>query len=391
MSGASQILLTQGDAPLSVPSGKSSLFVGTDGGLRTKDAAGNVIILENYAAMPSHYNRDVCWAAKGNATAADRITLLSPNRMTVNVDDKGFALSEQIEMDLSSAANWDPTSATDYTQAANRAGKNFYIYECANDGELVHLLSANSTSPGNYTADTSRKVGGFPCLCVAVGTISGHTLSGYLAGDILPAGIWDLKHRPVSAPEGMVYVSDIGKWVDIYLASVSSGALVSVYGGIIADGTSSPAFDWYDFVEWLGRIGKRLPTQDEFMALSDGAPQGTNISGSSDPETTGGHYDTSNVRDVSKHGVEDPVGVEWHWLREAGGPYNTTASNIDQYTARTSQRGQGYYVPNRGLAGGYWADAARCGSRGSLWNASPLALNANVGARGVAEPLAVAL
>ena len=374
-----------------MPVGKSSLFVGTDGVLRTQNNAGNVIILENYAAMPSHYNRDVCWSAKGNATAADRITLLSPNRMTVNVDDKGFALSEQIAMDLSLAANWDPTSATDYTQAANRAGKNFYIYECDNDGDLVHLLSANSTYPGNYTAETSRKVGGFPCLCVAVGTIPGHALTGYLTGDILPAGVWDLKHRPVCSPEGMVYVSGIGKWVDIYLASVSSGALASVYGATCADGASATLFDWYDFVEWLGRIGKRLPTQGEFMALATGSNEGTNITGSADPGTTGGKLDTASRRMISNCGCEDCCGNLWQWLIESGGPYNTMTSYVDQYTSRTSQRGQGYYVPNRGLAGGFWSIAAYCGSRGSYWSYSPLYLAALIGARGVAEPLAVAL
>ena len=392
MSGASQILLTQGDAPSSVPSGKSSIFVGTDGVLRTQDNAGNVIILENYAAMPSHYNRDVCWAAKGNATAADRITLLSPNRMTVNVDDKGFALSEQIDMDLSLAANWDPTSATDYTQAANRAGKNFYIYECANDGELVHLLSANSTYPGNYTADTSRKVGGFPCLCAAVGTISGHALSGYLAGDILPAGVWDLKHRPVCAPEGMVYVAGIGKWVDIYLASVSSEALVSAYGATCADGASSPAFHWNKFCQWFGQIGKRMPTQHEFVAASLGSNQGTNIAGSADPGTTGGHSDTASRRMISNWGCEDCCGNLWQWLIEAGGPYDTTASYVDAYDENDSGvAGQGYYVPNRGIAGGNWNGAAVCGSRGSSWANGPLYLAASIGARGVAEPAAVAL
>ena len=389
MSGASQILLTQGDAPSSVPAGKSSLFVGTDGGLRTRDAAGNVVILENYAAMPSHYNRDVCWSAKGNATAADRITLLSPNRMTVNVDDKGFALSEQIEMDLSLAANWDPTSAIDYTQGANRAGKDFYIYACEKDGKQVYLLSANSTYPGNYTPDTTRKIGGFPCLCASVGAISGNPLSGYVAGDILPAGVWDLKHRKRGDQSGRVFDPDCNRWVMIYLPSYEGGRLVSKFGGIIADGVSAwgsyVGWDYYDFCKALAAVGDKPPTQYEFLSFSHGSNQGTNIVGSADPVTTGGHVDTAGRRMISNIGVEDCCGAVWQWLIEAGGPYDTSNTQVPQGTSRTSQAGQGYNVPNRGLAGGHWAAAALCGSRGSSWANSPLNLHAYIGARGVAE------
>lgn len=395
MSGASQILLTQGDAPSSVPVGKSSLFVGTDGVLRTQDNAGNVIILENYAAMPSHYNRDVCWAAKTVSAAADRYALVSPNKMTVNVNDIGFYLSEQVEVDLSLAANWDPTAATDYTTAANRAGKDFYIYACDNDGTLAIVLSANSTFPGNYTAETSRKIGGFHCLCVAAGTISGHTLTGYLAGDILPASVWDLKHRKSKEQEGRVFDSDANRWVMIYLPSYSGGKLVSVYGGTIADGTSAwgsyVGWDYYDFCKYLAAVGDKPPTQYDFISFSHGSNQGTNIAGSADPVTTGGHIDTAGRRMISNIGVEDCCGAVWQWLIEAGGPYDTSNTQVAQGTSRTSQAGTGYNVPNRGLAGGSWNSAANCGSRGSLWNDSPLSLYAYFGARGVAEPLAVAL
>ena len=52
------------------------------------------------------------------------------------------------------------------------------------------------------------KLGGFHCLCVDVGTISGHALTNYIAGDILPRSCWDLKHKPRSEPEG--YGSKLG-------------------------------------------------------------------------------------------------------------------------------------------------------------------------------------
>lgn len=338
--------------------------------------------------MAGCYFRDTRLAAKTVSVAADRYTLLTPNRLLVDVGGVYLSLAAQQALVLSDATIWDSTS-TDYTVAANRAGKDFSVYACLVGGvALKILISANATTPTGYTALTSRRIGGFHCLCASVGTISGHTLSGYVTGDILPASVWDLKHRPVCAPEGMVYIDGLGKWVDIYLASVSGGKLVSAYNATCADGASATLFDWYDFSEWLGRIGKRLPTQGEFMALANGSNEGTNIAGSADPGNTGGKVDTDGRRMVSNSGCEDACGNLWQWLCEAGGPYNTTASYIDQYTSRTSQRGQGYYVPNRGIAGGYWTAAAVCGSRGSSWANSPLALYALIGARGVAEPLA---
>jgi len=141
----------------------------------------------------------------------------------------------------------------------------------------------------------------------------------------------------------------------------------------------------------MALVGMRPPTQLEFMAGATGSNEGTSITGSADPGTTGGKLDTAGRRMISNIGVEDCCGAAWQWLIEAGGPYDTSNTNVAQGTSRTSQAGQGYNVPNRGVAGGDWNGAANCGSRGSRWNGSPLILNANIGARGVAEPLAVAL
>jgi hypothetical protein len=346
-------------------------------------------IATTYVVAPAQYNRDIAWSAKPVSVAADRYTLLSPNKMLVNVDEVGLYLSAQVPFDLSLAATWDST-ATDYTVAANRAGKDFYVYACSNAGALKLLVSANTTYPVGYTATTSRKLGGFHCLCMAVGTIVDHAASDYLAGDIIPTSVWDLKFRPSCAPEGMRYVAGMNVWQDIYLASVSGGQLVSTYGGITADGASNPLFDWYDFTEWFGRIGKRLPFQGEFMAGANGANEGTNISGSADPATTGGHNDTAGRRMISNTFGEDYCGALCQWLIEAGGGAGTAAFK-NQYSARTAQRGQGYQEPNHGLVGGHWSNGAASGSRLSAWNNGPLILYANFGARGVAEPLAVSL
>lgn len=391
MSDASQILVTQGDAPASVLAGKSCLYATGDGEVRVLAASGSVARLCDYAAMPGHYARDIAWAAQGNAAAADRYTLLSPNRMTVNVEDVGLYLAEQIALVLSDADVWDST-ATDYTVAANRAGKDFYFYACLVGGMILKVvISANATYPTGYTADNSRKVGGFHCLCADVGTISGHTLSGYVAGDILPASVWDLKHRHPIANEGRVYDPGTRRWLMIYPPSYSGGKLVSIFGGTVITGTTSPAMDWYDFCTALAAVGDRLVLQYEFMSASAGSNQGTNIAGSTNPVTAGGHVDTAGRRMISNLGVEDACGVWWQWGLEAGGPYSAAAWTEQFAAASTSQRGMGYNVPNRVLLGGAWGDGANCGSRGSVWANGPLLLIMNIGARGVAEPLAVGL
>lgn len=349
------------------------------------------------ASLPDHYERDVVWQAKEyTGTASERYTILSPSYMTVNINNNGYVLTSQQELDLSAAASWDTDSPTDYTTPANRAGKDFYIYACEpSSGTTPDLiLSANSSYPDGYTADTSRKIGGFHCLCVSVGTISGHDLSDYVQGDILPCSVWDLKHRPVSDPEGMVWDENSNVWWDIYLASWSSG-LQTVYDATIADGDSSPALHWYNFVEEFAELKKRLPTQQEFMSAALGSPQETNISGSADPGTTGGHSDTGSQRIISNIGCEDMTGVMWQWGAEGGATNDVGSSWAVADTAGTAGsldndesigRGQHYEAPNRPRFGGDWDNGAICGSRGSAWAYSPLILNADIGARGVAEP-----
>lgn len=354
---------------------------------------GQWVYADYFAAAPGHYARDFPWSVREFMTTGNRYTLQTPNDVTVRIDSKGYRLSPQRLMSLADASSWDDPN-TGYVVAANRAGRNFYIYVAVSHGVARYVLSGNSTVPtgSQYTTTNTRKVGGFHCLCWGVGTISGHTLSGYLIGDILPASLWDLKHRPVCSPEGMVYAEGINRWVDIYLSSVSSGALVSVYGGgPIADGTSSPAFHWYKFAQWLAAIGKRLPTQAEFFALSAGANQGTNVAGSVDPVYPGGLSDTAGRRMISNIGCEDTCGVLWQWGIEPGGGAGTAAwkNAFDANDANVG--GQSYQEPNRVLLGGVWSGGVNCGSRSSFWGIGPLALGADRGARGVAEPLAAGM
>jgi hypothetical protein len=327
----------------------------------------------------------------------------------VEINGEGYYFSGG-DFDLDTTGAWDDTQ---YQTPGNRAGKDFYIYAgVPSSGYAADIvLSANATVPSGYTADTSRKIGGFHCLCADIGTstygyvnstddialvdmayeshsISGtqHWLEGYAQGDVLPFSLWDLLHRPVSSPEGMVYDPGSDVWVDIYLASASSGNLKSIYNATTADGGNG--WHQYRLQQMFARARKLLPRQDEFVSFSLGSPQGVNISGSADSGTTGGHSATDGKRIVSLIGVEDATGVLWQWGREAGATNDVGSSWANAYDGNDSNvAGQHYEAPNRARFGGHWGDGSSCGSRGSYWSAPALNLASSIGGRGVAEPL----
>ena len=278
----------------------------TDGGVvwRVIDSRVNGFIGE----VPNFYERSELFTP-------NRTTITTPTKMMVNVNGKGY-IGTSVTLNLNSATSWDTESQT-YTDPSNRAGMDFYIYVCDTETDVpVILLSANATVPTGYNAANSRKVGGFHCLCLSVGTIEGHQLSGYLTGDILPLSVWDLKHRPKSDPEGMVYVAGIGRWYDIYLASWDGNKLVSKFGGTVCDGSSTPNWHGEKFAEYIGLVGKQLMFRDEFQVVAKGSNECTNIYGSRDYGTTGAHVDTNNRRMISHYGLEDCCGYMWQWTRD---------------------------------------------------------------------------
>ena len=148
-----------------------------------------------------------------------------------------------------------------------------------------------------------------------------------------------------------------GVWVDIYLPSLGAGGkLVSKYNVTIADGGNG--WHTYKFEQNFGVIAKRSISQVEFVVASLGSNQSTNILGSADPVTTGGHNDTANRRMVSNIGCEDMCGALWQWSRDAGG-VQTAAAWANAYDANdTGVGGQHYQAPARALLGGNWDDAA---------------------------------
>jgi hypothetical protein len=341
----------------------------------------------------------------GSADSAERRTVNIPAAQ-LRINATVYTLSTATTLDVDTTGSW-ASNETSKATAANRNGEDVYIYavEPSSGTTPNFCLSSNSTYPdgtvGGVTASAtnSRKIGGFHCLCADVLTISGHSLTGYEEGDILPRSVWtQAQHRPTSNPEGMVYVGN-KLWADIYLAS-NTTTLESSYGGTIVDGASgSPTYDhhWYNFVERFAEIEKRLPTQSEFMALAIGSNEETNISGSADPGTTGGNSDTAGRRMISNIGCEDCCGALWQWLNETGSDgeaaswavQDTASDNttFDGIPGNEIGRGQGYSVPNRGRVGGNWSDGAVCGSGGGAWFSSPLLLAASIGSRGVSASL----
>jgi hypothetical protein len=358
-----------------------------DGGIAVFDGTDGKALKVAGSKLSSCYERGSIPSIKGTLTAADRYTWVSPaGGLNVGINGDIYTLTGQVELNLNNSASWDSISPN-YTIAANRAGKDFYVYACQpQDGYApVLILSTNSTYPIGYTADTSRKIGGFHCLCLSVGTISGHPLSGFVTGDILPLSVWDLLHRPKTAsPEGMVWCPSANIWVDIYLQSGTGSTTASAYGATITDTRT-----WMDHVDDLGAVGKRLLDDGEFQKIAAGGNEKTNISGSADPGTTGGHTDTKGRRIISSIGCEDCAGAMWQWLSDQSfhRSDNTAWSWKDLPGGKGNIYAQGTYGDVKLCAGGDWESGANCGSRcrsvvGYRWWAT-----SSNGARGAAEPI----
>ena len=284
--------------------------------------------------------------------------------------------------------------------AAELAGKDVYIYACQGEGtEPVFTLSLNSTVPDGYTADNSRKIGGFHCECSAVGSLTNvnpvtgvteaHKLTDLGTGEIIAPSRWDLWHKPTGKQtEGMSYVEEVDVWIGIYGASWDGTKLVHTFGGIWADGTSTKKWHGELSLEALMQQGMRLPWRHEFQCAAKGSNEQTNIKNSADPGTTGAHVDTAGRRMVSNYGLEDCCGVLWQWLMDLGfaGGSGFTNSAYDSGVDPRSY-GQTYGTLYRLLGGGVWDDSASCGSRCAACVSPSAYVYSSYGCRGASEPL----
>lgn len=342
-------------------------------------------IVSFIASVPTYYKRPALMSS-------NKTTLIIPANTQINIGGKGYYNTSDVVLQASTVGT-----------AAARAGKDVYVYACQPNDEAstepVFVLSMNSTVPVGYTANNSRKIGGFHCLCVATGTIANNAASGYAAGDIIPNSVWDLLFRADSENEGMAYDENACIWVDIYLPSWDGAQMRSVYGGVIINGHSSFPMYGERFVEYAGNVKKFLLSRDQFQVVAETSNQKTNINGGADPNTTGGHVDTAGRRMVSAGFIEDLTGVLWQWTSDIFGAFNSTGETswanqgginkmeqtatvegnhyLDFYKWQEDGRGtaninidgtqhlygDAFGALARALVGGRWFDGSLCGSR----------------------------
>lgn len=323
---------------------------------------------------PNYYNRDELFTT-------NKTTVTIPKDLKININGNCYISTINKSLQLSTVDT-----------PANLAGKDVYIYACepTSGTEPIFVLSLNSTVPTGYTANNSRKIGGFHCLCKDVGVIEGHTLSGYVTGDILPATRWDLLHRPKGEPEGFAYEELTDCWIAIYLPSWDGIKLVSVYNGVIADGASAKKWHGEAFYEQFAKQGMRLVWRHEFCMGAKGSNEQTNIRGSSNPNTTGGHVDTAGRRMISNIGLEDCCGVLWQFSMDLGfaGGSGWTDS-VYNSTVDDRSYGQTYGTFYRLRLGADCYNGGYAGSRSTFCNSASAVVGVDLSARGASEPKTV--
>lgn len=308
-----------------------------------------------------NYERDLLMSAY-------KSTLVIYEGMQVLVGDRTLYNSKDIELDINVLGTSD-----------ERRGKDMYVYACQPKvgRQIDYVLSFNATVPDGYTAENSRKIGGFHGLCEDVGYIADHALSGYMRGDILPYSVWDLHHRAFSENEGMVFVPETDLWWDIYLASYagSGRAVQSVFEGLVLTGASDPVVDGETSVYYMANSRKRLPFRYEFMVAASGCPSGLVTEDRRDNHTGGYRY-TNGRRMVSNCGLEDCTGYLWQWVNDLfeGGNYGELVPNqvyMDGYSWSTAMvgfntvgdNGDAFGFLRRACVGGSYVTPAEVGIR----------------------------
>ena len=339
----------------------------------TKDVSDSIIASAVLASFPLNKSDRILEA---HATDHVKVVVKGSNLIPLRITDSWFLIDTDTNVD----------TTADIDTGAIEAGKDYCVYACDNSGTLVFKISLATTYPSGFSAATSRKIGGFHTLCTSVGTIGGHTLTGYVANDILPASIWDLKHRPIAEPAGMVYSDKANIWVDIYLASGTGASTASANGGTISD-----TRDWMDFVDDFAAVKKQLLDDQEFQIIAAGSNEETNITGTADPVTTGGHSDTAGRRMISNIGCEDCCGVMWQWLRDQS--YRPGSSSAWDWYDLPGSKGSLYsYAGLNGdadvklLAGASWNGGAVSGSRSRHAHSYRWYTSSSIGGRGRSEP-----
>lgn len=330
------------------------------------------------ANLICHTDRDFEYEDPKFITAdKDNITILAGTNIKLKSGDYYSAASDT---SYSFAAVLDTGSVSN--------GKDYYFY-LNNSGELI--ASLNETAPTGYTSDDVVQIGGAHTLCVAVTSSnapalptnsfwSTHPAIGYNAGDIIPNSVWTVAFRSLAKTgnKGQVLIDHYGIekfWVDIYLQSGTGTSTASTYAGTITN-SRQPINHQFD----MDLVGKKLPTDNQFMIFAEGSNQNTNIAGSAIPndKKTGGYSDTAGKRMISGFFVECCCGYLWQWGDEIGFNGQTNWSAYD-----TTNRGQSYGMPYVLRFGGGCGSGALCGSWARGCSAPRTSVAAGSGARGV--------
>ncbi len=134
-----------------------------------------------------------------------------------------------------------------------------------------------------------------------------HALEGYVAGDILPASVWDWRKRPSTLVPGLLKIPGFNSWGGIYDVSGTLVAPTSVLGGTILHNVSAKQLH-YSFLN----VGLRLPTIEELLATIFGGAPGL-LSPAADPNTSAGRVDAYGRRDISFCGAEGAGASHSQW------------------------------------------------------------------------------
>ena len=311
--------------------------------------------------------------------------------------------------------DFDSDTSVDLTSVITTAGEDYYVY-MLDDGSITASLTS-ATAPYN-----SVRIGRFHSLCVAVGTCTmivppsgiavgsnylvksyrqdedldffnlynksvtatgtnnetlAHPLSGFEAGAILPESVMCLSFYSGSLfDDGQVYDKDIDAFIDIYLQSGIGLNTRSKYGA-----THTVSRTQGNHMVDMRQVGKKLLSDGEFESASIGSNQATNIQGSADKGTVGGHVDTANRRMISAIGAEEMCGYLWQWTRDV----SSTGGSSWATTDGNGSFGQEYGTPYVLRAGGAWDNGSNCGSRSRSSNHVRSGVSAAIGGRGLSR------
>ena len=348
-------------------------------------AAGDITIIPAQAA--GFFSLQGNFAKNPDGNTID----ITEGMVNVGGNGKGYLIAAVTGFDPFNAANRDSSFS------ALTLGDDIYIYACQQASGYARLVcSKNATFPAGFTAVNSRKIGGFH-----VGRIRPEAQRFNTAHvpvvSIVPNSVWDLNHRPIASPEGMAEFQ-AGVWGMIYLPSVISGAWPNVIFGSrfnAAPVRSTGGYNELDTHRGIHLAGMREPTFEEWLLMSYGAPQGADASNDTAwaATTNTGPCNTGFVaKSVSCANFVDCVGSLWERVAghfDVGSSTNSwawDASVVNTGQDSAQARGQVYHIAWRSaVAGGYWLEGVRAGSRTLNTSAHPWGADGGVTTRGVSD------